>query len=175
MQNAAFFEHKGPERKPWPRGKPRTQNQTHAVRFLSARVLQRKVWESAKVSHIRVFALLTPEIPHLEMAQMLQKPVFVLPGCQPMSVNTLLCDTLGLAEGSKSQPRLGPSIKAPFGVLLPYWQAPDARSKRTTKKCTIKTYSFDLFSEVLESHSSSDLGWVVGAAAACWGGSAKDL
>ena len=55
-------------------------------------------WESAKVSHKRVFALLTPENPHLEIAQMLQKPVFALPGCQRMSVNTLLCDTLGLAE-----------------------------------------------------------------------------
>ena len=32
------------------------------------------------------------------MAQMLQKPVFALPGCQRMSVNTLLCDTLGLAD-----------------------------------------------------------------------------
>ena len=32
------------------------------------------------------------------MAQMLQKPVFTLPGCQRMSVNTLLCDTLGLAD-----------------------------------------------------------------------------
>ena len=52
------------------------------------------LWESAKVSHKRVFALLTPEIPHLEMAQMLQKPVFALLGCQPMSVNTLLCDMI---------------------------------------------------------------------------------
>ena len=33
-----------------------------------------------------------------EMAKMLQKPVFALPACQPMSANTLLCDTLGLAE-----------------------------------------------------------------------------
>ena len=32
------------------------------------------------------------------MAQMLQRPVFALPGCQRMSVNTLLCDTLGLAD-----------------------------------------------------------------------------
>ena len=32
------------------------------------------------------------------MAQMLRKPVFALPGCQQMSVNTLLCDTLGLAD-----------------------------------------------------------------------------
>ena len=32
------------------------------------------------------------------MARMLQKPVFALPGCQQISVNTLWCDTLGLAE-----------------------------------------------------------------------------
>ena len=32
------------------------------------------------------------------MAQMLRKPVFALPGCQRTSVNTLLCDTLGLAD-----------------------------------------------------------------------------
>ena len=55
-------------------------------------------WESAKVSHRRVFTLLTPEIPHPETAQMLQKPVFALLGCQPMSVNTLLCVTLALAD-----------------------------------------------------------------------------
>ena len=55
-------------------------------------------WESAKVSNKRVFALLTPEIHSYEMANMLQKPVFALPGCQRMSVNTLLCDTLGLAD-----------------------------------------------------------------------------
>ena len=60
----------------------------------------RKRWESAKVSHKRVFALLTPEIHSYEMAQMLQKPVFALPGCQRTSVNTLLCDTLALAEKS---------------------------------------------------------------------------
>ena len=56
------------------------------------------IWESARVSHKRVLALLTPEIPQLEMARVLQKPVFALPGCQRMSVNTLLCDTLGLAD-----------------------------------------------------------------------------
>ena len=55
-------------------------------------------WESAKVSHKRVFALLTPEIHSYEMAQMQLKPVFALPGCQRMSVNTLLCDTLALAD-----------------------------------------------------------------------------
>ena len=54
--------------------------------------------ESAKVSHKRVFALLTPEIRSKKMAQTLQKPVFALPNCQRMSVNTLLCDTLGLAD-----------------------------------------------------------------------------
>ena len=38
----------------------------------------------------------------LETAQVLQKPVFALPGCQRRSVNTLLCDTLGswLKSGS---------------------------------------------------------------------------
>ena len=56
------------------------------------------VWESATVSHKRVFALLTPEIRGWKMAQMLQKPVFALPGCQRTSVNTLLCDTLGLTS-----------------------------------------------------------------------------
>ena len=35
--------------------------------------------ECAKVSHKRVFALLTPEIRGWEMAQMLQEPVFALP------------------------------------------------------------------------------------------------
>ena len=60
-------------------------------------------WESAKVSHKRVFALLTPEIRGWKMAQMLQKPVFALPGCQGTSVNTLLCDTLGLADLPASQ------------------------------------------------------------------------
>ena len=40
----------------------------------------------------------TPEKPQLEMAKVLQKPVFALPGYQPISVNTLLCDTLGLAD-----------------------------------------------------------------------------
>ena len=54
--------------------------------------------ESAKVSRKRVFALLTPEIHSCVIAQMVRKPVFALPGCQRMSVNTLLCDTLGLAD-----------------------------------------------------------------------------
>ena len=51
-------------------------------------------WESAKESHKRLFGLLPPEKPQPEMAKMLQKPVFALPGCQPImiiSVNTLLC------------------------------------------------------------------------------------
>ena len=34
----------------------------------------------------------------LEMARMLQNPVFALPDCQPINANILLCDTLGLAE-----------------------------------------------------------------------------
>ena len=32
------------------------------------------------------------------MAKALEKSVFALPGCQQISVNTLLCDTMGLAE-----------------------------------------------------------------------------
>ena len=67
-------------------------------RLKPPRLAALELWESAKVSHKRVFALLTPENPHLGMAQMLQKPMSALPGCQQMSVNTLLCDTLGLAE-----------------------------------------------------------------------------
>ena len=45
--------------------------------------------------------------PRLEMAQMLQKPVFVLPGFQQMSVNTLLCDTVVLAAQKQGFPRDG--------------------------------------------------------------------
>ena len=40
----------------------------------------------------------------LEMAQVLQKPVFVLPGSQQMSVNTLSSDALGL--GAKKSPQI---------------------------------------------------------------------
>ena len=50
-------------------------------------------WESAKVSHKRVFALLKPEIRGWKMAQMLQKTSVRAPG-----VNTLLCDTFALAD-----------------------------------------------------------------------------
>ena len=42
----------------------------------------------------------------LEMAQVLQTPVFALPGCQRMSVNSRLCDTLGLAENWKTSRQL---------------------------------------------------------------------
>ena len=41
-QNAAFFERKGPERKPWPRGKSLNRKRTIAMRFLNASVLERK-------------------------------------------------------------------------------------------------------------------------------------
>ena len=64
-------------------------------------------WGSAKVPHKRVFALLTPEVHSYEMAQMLQNPVFALPGCQRMSVNTLLCDALALAEISQRESKFG--------------------------------------------------------------------
>ena len=45
----------------------------------------------------------------------------------------------------------------------------------TLKKLHHRTYSCDLFSEVLESDSSSVLMWVVETAAACCGGSARGL
>ena len=41
-QNAAIFERKGPERKPWPRGKSLNRKKTIAMRFLNASVLERK-------------------------------------------------------------------------------------------------------------------------------------
>ena len=41
-QNAAFFERKGPERKPWPLGKSLNRKKTIAMRFLNASVLERK-------------------------------------------------------------------------------------------------------------------------------------
>ena len=47
--------------------------------------------------------------------------MFVLPGCQPISVNTLLCDTLGLAEASASRTyvstRTCPILKRVFAHL----------------------------------------------------------
>ena len=62
-----------------------------------------RIWESAIVSHKMVFALLTPENQHLEMAHVLQKPMFALLRCQQMSVNTLLCDTLGWLTIARSE------------------------------------------------------------------------
>ena len=68
----------------------------------------------------RVFALLTPEIRGWKMAQMLQKPVFALPDCQRTSVNTLLCDTLGLPQNerqraqTKERKRAQTSLKQPL-------------------------------------------------------------
>ena len=47
--------------------------------------------------------LLRPENCGWKWLNMLQKPVFALPGCQRISVNTLLCDTLGLADWLASQ------------------------------------------------------------------------
>ena len=69
---------------------------------------QLRLWESAKVSHKRAFALMTPEKSQLQTAKNAAKTVFALPGCQPISLNTLLCDTLGLAESSE---RLRPELK----------------------------------------------------------------
>ena len=41
---------------------------------------------------------LRPERPQPEMAKVLRKPAFAILGCQQISVNTLLCHTLGLVE-----------------------------------------------------------------------------
>ena len=51
-----------------------------------------------------------------QIAQVLQKPVFALPDCQRMSVNTLLCDTLGLAECKRKsqEPRRGGFLEGGF-------------------------------------------------------------
>ena len=86
-------------------------------------------------------------------------------------------------ESPKQIYGIRPSHSQPFGcfgrffsLIKIFWQAPDAPSKRTTKKCTIsKRTLLSSFQRSKESHSSSDLVWVVGAAAACWGGSARDL
>ena len=41
-ERRVFFERKGPERKPWPRGKSLNRKRTIAMRFLNASVLERK-------------------------------------------------------------------------------------------------------------------------------------
>ena len=50
------------------------------------------------VLHKRVFALLRGEKLQLKMAKVLQKPMFALPACQLINVNTGLCDTSGVAD-----------------------------------------------------------------------------
>ena len=59
---------------------------------------QGNLGERQSIAQKGVRAIDTPEIRSSKMAQMPQKPVFAPPGCQRMSVNTLLCGTLGLAE-----------------------------------------------------------------------------
>ena len=76
------------------------------------------IWDSAKVSHKRVFAPLTPEIHSYEMAQVLQKPVFALPGCQRTSVNTLLCDTLALADDFHQELQFGLKTSRGYNPLI---------------------------------------------------------
>ena len=76
--------------------------------------------QSIALKHPLVFALLTPETHSYEMAQMLQKPVFALLGCQRMSVNTLLCDTLGLV----------------FSVCLGCFSVPE-RCKLNQRSCNL--------------------------------------
>ena len=101
-------------------------------------------WESAKVSHKRVFALLTPEKPQPETAKMLQKPVFALPGCQPISVNTLLCDTLGLAEPTQIKALLTQTISGQFVQTVPSFPLKISRNQaeRVCTNCLCKLFFF---------------------------------
>ena len=64
---------------------------------------------------------LTPEIRSSKMAQMLQKAVFALPGCQRMSVNTLLCDTLGLADICFNELRLRERLSSTENSQQFFW------------------------------------------------------
>ena len=64
-QNAAFFERKGPERKPWPRGKPLKTQKRIAMRLLNANVLPRKSL-SRSLSWGFPFGNLLPETQALE-------------------------------------------------------------------------------------------------------------
>ena len=79
--------------------------QQHSCRRLAKTTWENSCWESAKVSHKRAFALLTPEEAPLDMAKMLQKASVRAPSCQRMSANTLLCDTLALADMSRETVR----------------------------------------------------------------------
>ena len=65
---------------------------------LAMKIVTLLFWEKVKVFHKRAFARLTPEIRSCKWLKRCKKPVFVLPGCQRMCVNTLLCETLGLAD-----------------------------------------------------------------------------
>ena len=47
-------------------------------------------WESSEASHKKGVRAIDARNSQLDMAQVLQKPVFALPGCQRMSVNALL-------------------------------------------------------------------------------------
>ena len=73
----------------------------------------------------RVFALLTPKIRSQKMAQMLQKPLFALLGCQRMSENTLLCDTLKLADFWPFP------VIFPFAMLMSCGEQPGQNSHQT--------------------------------------------
>ena len=70
----------------------------------------------------------------LDMAQMLQKPVFALPGCQRMSVNTLLCDSLGLADKKRY-----PTPRSPANDTNP-----KQAKHRTTSKDSIRCHKVGL-------------------------------
>ena len=59
---------------------PKTPNPTTTDPIPHSRPSPEPRWDNSKVSHQRVFALLRGEKPQLEMAKVLRKPVFALPG-----------------------------------------------------------------------------------------------
>ena len=123
--------------------------QTLALKsFLHDATARTDLRESAKVSHKRAFALLRGEKPQLEMAKVRQKPVFALPGCQQISMNPLLCDTLGLAESlSRYFRKMKPSVQPVHSALRlytfsapPFYRdfQPEMSWRMREQKCAIK-------------------------------------
>ena len=72
-----------------------------------------------------------------------KKPVFALPGCQRMSVNTLLCDTLALADlkcpafGARAPRRL----KAPYAICTHREQKSKTRNRPKSVQHELGTLS----------------------------------
>ena len=86
-----------------------------------------------------VFALLRPEKLQLEMAEMLQNPVSSLPGCERISVNTLLCDPLGLALDGQNRLSQTASVQQTQSTLAGHSAIPRGTNvKRTNANRAIR-------------------------------------